>query len=96
MTAAWTTSSPSRTIDQIEAMVEERRAVSLRVPVTAIYSRRDGVVAWQACIDPAGGGPIEHIEVDATHVGLGFGPASYRLVARSLSASVSERSADAP
>jgi alpha/beta superfamily hydrolase len=74
-------------LDEIEAMVEARKIVPLRVPVTAIYSRRDGVVAWQACIDPEGDAPIEHVEVDSTHVGLGFSPDVYRLVARSLVAS---------
>ncbi len=73
-------------LDEIESLVEERKQVPLRVPVTAIYSRRDGVVSWQACIDPEGDAPIEHVEVDATHLGLGFSPVVYRLVARSLSA----------
>lgn len=71
-------------LDEIEGWVEERKRVALRVPVTAIYSRRDGIVAWQACVDPEDGGPIEHEEVDATHVGLGFSPDVYRLVARRL------------
>ncbi len=73
-------------LDEIEAMVEARKAVPLRVPVTAIYSRRDRVVAWQACVDSEGGAPIEHVEVDSTHLGLGFSPTVYRLVARALSA----------
>ncbi len=72
-------------LDEIEAIVEERKGVSLRVPVTAIYSRRDGVVAWQACVDPEDDAPIQHVEVDATHLGLGFSPTVYRLVARALS-----------
>lgn len=77
-------SSQGWDLDEIEALVEERKQVPLRVPVTAIYSRRDGVVSWQACIDPEGDAPIEHVEVDATHVGLGFSPEVYRLVARAL------------
>ncbi len=72
-------------LDEIEAIVEERKEVPLRVPVTAIYSRRDGIVAWQACIDPEDDAPIQHVEVDATHLGLGFSPTVYRLVARALS-----------
>jgi pimeloyl-ACP methyl ester carboxylesterase len=71
-------------LDEIEAWVEERKRVPLRVPVTAIYSRRDGVVSWRACVDPEGDGPIEHVEVDSTHVGLGFSAEVYRLVARRL------------
>ncbi len=71
-------------VDQIERTVEERKRVPLRVPVTAIYSRRDGVVAWQACIDNENNDLIEHIEVEATHLGLGFNPEVFRIVARRL------------
>lgn len=73
-------------LDFIEAEVERRKHVPLRVPVTAIYSRRDGVVAWQACIDPEGDAPIEHVEVTASHLGLGIDPDVYRIVARRLAA----------
>jgi len=71
-------------LDEIETQVEERKQVPLRVPVTAIYSRRDGVVAWRACVDSQNGGPIEHVEVEATHVGFGFSPDVYRVVAQRL------------
>jgi len=73
-------------LEEVAAIVEERKQRPLRVPVTAIFSRRDGVVAWQACIDPEGDAPIEHVEVAATHLGLGFSAEVYRLVARALSA----------
>jgi len=71
-------------LDEIERAVALRKETPLRVPVTAIYTRRDGVVNWRACIDDEDGGPIEHQEVDATHLGLGFSPDVYRIVARSL------------
>ncbi len=70
-------------LDEIEAEVERRTARPLRVPVTAIYTRNDGVVAWQACIDRRDPG-VEHVEVASTHVGLGFSPDVYRVVARRL------------
>ena len=62
-------------VDEIELQVEQRKKVPLEVPVTAIFSRRDGVVAWRACVDPEG---------DGTHIGLGFSPRVYRVVARRL------------
>jgi pimeloyl-ACP methyl ester carboxylesterase len=71
-------------LDFIEAEVERRKAVPLRVPVTAVYSRRDGIVAWQACIDPENDAPIEHVEVTSSHLGLGVDPDVYRIVARRL------------
>jgi hypothetical protein len=78
-------------IDEIEQAVEERKRVPLEVPVTAIYSRRDGVVCWQACIDDEGNELIEHVEVGSTHLGLGFSPDVYRIVAGRLGAPLSRQ-----
>ena len=72
-------------LDEIEADVEARAAVPLDTPVTAIYSRSDGVVAWHACIDHKSP-TVEHMRVDSTHVGLGFSAEVYRIVARRLAA----------
>ena len=45
----------------------------LQVPATSIYSRLDGVVPWQACLDLPG--PLrENVEVPASHLGLGVHP----------------------
>jgi pimeloyl-ACP methyl ester carboxylesterase len=70
-------------LDEIEAQVAARDRVPLRVPVTAIYSRRDAVVAWQACIDQTNAG-TEHVEVAATHLGLGLSPDVLAIVADRL------------
>jgi pimeloyl-ACP methyl ester carboxylesterase len=53
------------------------------VPVTAIYSRADGIVHWRACID-SGNPDVEHVEVGATHIGLGFSPEVFGIVAERL------------
>jgi len=70
-------------LDAIERQVAERERTPIRVPVTAIYSRGDGVVAWRACIDRHTPG-VEHVEVSGTHTGLGFNPDVYRIVADRL------------
>lgn len=70
-------------LDAIEREIAARECTPIRVPVTAIYSRGDGVVAWQACIDRYTRG-IEHVEVRGTHTGLGFNPEVYRIVADRL------------
>jgi pimeloyl-ACP methyl ester carboxylesterase len=72
-------------LDEIEAFVAARDAVPLKVPVTAIFSKRDGVVAWRACIDRVNP-DVEHVEVRATHFGLGLSPDVLELVARRLAA----------
>lgn len=43
------------------------------------------VVAWQACIDQINQA-VEHVEVESSHLGLGFDPEVYRLIARRLAA----------
>jgi len=58
-------------LDAIADEVDARYRVPIRVPVTAIYSPRDGVVAWPACIDHRSP-DVEHVEIDSTHVGLLF------------------------
>lgn len=53
------------------------------VPTTSIYSRTDGIVAWQLSVqDPAP--QTENIEVEASHVGLGVNPAVLYAVADRL------------
>lgn len=53
------------------------------VPTTSIYSKTDGVVAWQCSINPARHAHTENIEVHASHLGMGMNPmALYALVDR--------------
>lgn len=40
------------------------------VPCTAIYSKTDGVVPWQACLEIEGPN-TDNIEVQASHIGMG-------------------------
>jgi pimeloyl-ACP methyl ester carboxylesterase len=70
-------------IDAIAAQVEGRKKISLLTPVVAIYSRGDGFVAWQACIDRDAPN-VEHIEVQTTHIGFGFSPDVYKIIAQRL------------
>jgi hypothetical protein len=56
------------------------------VPTTSIYSRSDGVVAWQASIQaPSATNPhTENIEVLASHIGMGVNPSAWWAVADRL------------
>jgi pimeloyl-ACP methyl ester carboxylesterase len=47
----------------------------------AIYTRSDGVVHWESCIEAD---PSLNTEVRSTHLGLAFNPESYRAIARLL------------
>lgn len=70
-------------LDAIEQAVEERNRIPISVPLTAIYSRRDAVVKWEACIDRYNE-HCQHIEVDASHLSLGFDPRVLQLVSRAV------------
>lgn len=56
-----------------EAALRERLAAPLSVPMTAIYSRSDGIAAWRSCM--AEPGPqCENLEVASSHLGIGHHP----------------------
>lgn len=65
-------------------------AGSIRVPTTAVLSRRDGIVAWQTCIDRSSTYG-EHVEVSSTHLGMGVDPDVWALVADRLARSSGKR-----
>jgi pimeloyl-ACP methyl ester carboxylesterase len=53
------------------------------VPTTSIYSRSDGVVAWQCSINDES--PLaENIEVHASHIGMGMNPLAMYAIADRL------------
>jgi pimeloyl-ACP methyl ester carboxylesterase len=70
-------------IDAIAAESEARARQPIPTQITAIYSRRDGIVAWQACIDRVNPN-VEHVEVPTAHAGLGFDIRVWRIIADRL------------
>ncbi len=60
-------------LDWIEAMIEKREVNPIRQPVTMIYSKSDGIVAWPAAIDRFNQN-VEHVEVNGSHLGMAFNP----------------------
>ncbi len=61
----------------------ERMRLPPPVPSTAIFSRSDGIVAWQGCLEQEG--PMsENIEVEGSHCGLGHNPAVLYAIADRL------------
>lgn len=49
---------------------ESRQPLPADVAFTALYSRRDGIVDWRACVDP-----LAHpVEVRASHLGMAVDP----------------------
>ncbi len=76
-------------LGRIRCRIEERNRTAITVPVTSIWSRNDGIVTPEACIDrrtPT----AEHVEVSSTHLGMGFDPDVWATVATRLAAPVDE------
>jgi pimeloyl-ACP methyl ester carboxylesterase len=53
------------------------------VPTTAIFSRTDGICAWQVCMEKSSA-MSESIEVESSHCGMGHHPAAVYAVADRL------------
>ena len=49
------------------------------VPCTSVYSKSDGVVAWQCSVNPPGP-RVENVEVPSSHIGLGVNPLAIHVV----------------
>ena len=54
------------------------------VPTTSIYSRSDGVVAWQTCRHDEESNLVQDIEIDGSHIGMCWNPAVLNVVADRL------------
>jgi hypothetical protein len=59
--------------------VLDRGLGRVRVPITAIHSRSDGIVPWRSCIDDFSP-DVENIEVRSAHLGMGIDPDVWRIV----------------
>jgi pimeloyl-ACP methyl ester carboxylesterase len=68
----------------------EQVAQPISVPSTAVYSRLDGIVPWQACTEPTTN-LHENVEVRCGHFGFGVDPATLWVVADRLAVPAGDR-----
>jgi pimeloyl-ACP methyl ester carboxylesterase len=66
-----------------EAVLMAQLTAPPPVPTTAIYTPRDGVVAWRSCIDEPGP-DRENIAIDGTHSTMLENPRTLRVIAERL------------
>ena len=71
-------------LDWIEREIARREERPIRRPVTAIYSRSDGIVSWEAAID-RNNPHVDHVEIKASHLGMIFNPVAWRHIVAALS-----------
>lgn len=69
------------------SFAESRRPLPEDVEFTAVYSRRDGIVDWRACVDPL----ATPVEVRSSHLGLVIDPVAIRAVTRAVGSVRGER-----
>ena len=70
-------------VDWIEENIRRREERAIRQPITAIFSKSDAVVSWQAAIDHHSEN-VRHVEVNAAHLGMGFNPTIWQQVVAAL------------
>ncbi len=68
---------------------------ALQLPCTVIHSKSDGVVAWRAAVQDDAP-HTENLEVDGTHLGLGFNLEVLRIIAERLALEPAGRPPKAP
>jgi len=72
-----------------EFWVDQTAAFPRRVPFASVYSRSDGIVNWQACLDPG----ARQIKVSSSHCGMGVHPEVYMVLATELARHRARRAA---
>ena len=70
-------------LDWIENEIEKRESRPITQPITNIFSKTDGVVGWHAALDHHSPN-VEHIEVNAAHLGMGFNQNIWKVIVKSL------------
>jgi len=56
----------------IAPVLSKRLRTPPPLPTTSIYSRSDGLVAWQTCVHAAASKDVQDIEVQGSHIGMGW------------------------
>lgn len=74
----------SNTPQAFEPTFSARLRQAPAVPTTSIYSRSDGVVAWQTCIHHKTTALTEDVEVSGSHLGMGWNREVLQVVANRL------------
>jgi pimeloyl-ACP methyl ester carboxylesterase len=64
----------------LDAALSARLKTAPPVPTTSIYSRSDGVVAWQTCLHDGPSPQVQDIEIHGSHIGMGWNKAALRII----------------
>ena len=78
---------PDLDVDALERHIHALNSQGISCPLTVIYSRGDGIVDWRAAIDRYNP-HARHQRIAGSHLGMAFNPVVWRIVARTLAATV--------
>ena len=74
--------------DMTEAEMEDMELTVMKhapeTPVTAMYSKGDGVVHWSICCEKQEDATTQNIRIRGSHCGMAFNPTAYRIIADRL------------
>jgi hypothetical protein len=82
--AGWLYRLLNGTTPVLDRSLSQRLRTPPGVPTTSIYSRSDGVVAWQTCRHERRSRLTQDIEIRGSHVGMGWNRSVMRVVADRL------------
>lgn len=82
--AGWLSSVLGGSAASIDPAWIERLRSPPPIPTTSIYSRSDGVVAWETCCHDKRSRLVQDIEVDGSHMGMGWNREVLNIVADRL------------
>jgi pimeloyl-ACP methyl ester carboxylesterase len=82
--AGWLSSLLGGSAASIDPAWIERLRSPPPIPTTSIYSRSDGVVAWETCRHDKRSRLVQDIEVDGSHMGMGWNREVLNIVADRL------------
>jgi pimeloyl-ACP methyl ester carboxylesterase len=86
--AGWLFRLLSGSSTRVDPTLSERLRTPPPLRTTSIYSRSDGVVAWQTCRHDEQSTLVQDIEVDGSHFGLGWNRDVLNVVADRLGPTV--------
>lgn len=64
----------------IDPALSRRLRMPPPLPTTSIYSRSDGVVAWETCRHARPARRVQDIEINGSHIGMGWNPEVLQIV----------------
>ncbi|MFT4759298.1 MAG: pimeloyl-ACP methyl ester carboxylesterase [Paraglaciecola sp.] len=74
----------AKEVQRIVDLQEELDATNpIRVPLSIIFTKKDSIVNWSACLDKTSL-DVKHFEVNSTHLSLGIDPSVWKIIVQEL------------